>query len=303
MRLETTKPVRWKVNIGSLRTVPGENFLQSGIGRSVTKHTKELYYGRVRQFVTYLKETKKPYALESYLEFLAAIYDQGAKGTTLWNHRSALVFVQRMVGDPKHLWAEDRNLRLALEGYRYEHRLRAVPRGTITVTMLKELCSLDEVYGVAFRVVFYGVLRKGQLEKLRSGDYKWDGDVGHLTLRQNKRVNARTCTKEEHTVVKTVYSSELKEVLIRLQALVEHGRPLFAWVEESVVASLMLEAAERFRWPKEVFYDGLHVLRHGGSFESRRRARATEAQEQDECMMSANTLKWYSRSMHERLNN
>ena len=72
--------------------------------------------------------------------------------------------MQRVVG--MELWACSPALIRAIKGFRYEDKLRRIPRGAIEFCMLLQLGEMDASYKVAFFVTYFVILRVGQLKRM-----------------------------------------------------------------------------------------------------------------------------------------
>lgn len=287
------KRKRWVCQERSLSNRNDRGFLSRGIAKTVAPATREVHRGRVARYLRYLKGTGKVYGLESWVDFLSAIFVQGAAGETVYQYRCALLFVQReALQKGSDLFADDDSLKRACDGLRHVHRLEvASVRGAITLEMLGQLVTLDHEYGVAFKVLFFGVLRVSQLLQMRSGDYVWS-DGGILTVRTDKRVRCGRRTSHVHK--KLVPSPELRSILGPLQELVPHGGFLFGWVDLNRARDLIVSAAKTFKWPSHLVFDGVHCLRHGGAGELRKRHFSMCSALENPCGMSRSVVTMYS---------
>lgn len=239
-----------------------KQFLSRGTILTVKPTTAKGYFDRIRKYLLFLVRTGMPYSMESFTEFLSAIFRQGAAGPTLNGYRSALIFFQRATLTQE--WGTDPQLARACKGFQYHHRQNNIQRGAITVGMLHELMSLDPIYALPFAVLFFGILRIGQLKGICSGDLSVTPPSASLWIRVDKRVKASSNLHQQGHW-KDVINQELIDYLEPLQAKLPHGTPLFRWVSDDRLLELVDVAAKRFRWPTNVLFDGVHCLRHGGA--------------------------------------
>lgn len=271
----------------------GLQFLRKGASLMVREATKKVYNGRVDKYRSYLRRTGETESLLSFSGFLANLFRQGAAGTTLAGYRAAVLYAQKV--ELSEQWADDKRLINACKGFAYSYRLSAPQRGVINVTMLRQLQSLDLLYKIPFGLLFFGVLRVSELERMRVGDLVTSEEGTQLWVRKDKRVTAlRSFQQEGHW--KEIVSREFIEYVEALSNQAKHGSPLFAWVKRDKMLQLVELAAGVFSWPVDVIYDGVHCLRHGGANYLQTSLQATNSLVQKAAVMSEGTRKFYSRA-------
>jgi hypothetical protein len=164
----------------------------------------------------------------------------------------------------------------------------------VTREMLGQLCSLDDYYGLAFEVMFWGCLRLQELLEIRVGDYFWDGTTGVLSVRKDKRLRrGARVTQTFHK--KRCSSIRLKEILQEAQLVLRHGERIFRRFKPVRARSLVQQAAGVFQWPEGVVYDGVHCVRHGAANEAESFAGVTQALMGEFTAMTQGTRRRYIR--------
>ena len=239
-----------------------DRFIEMGISLGVRPRTAKKYGAAVAAFIRYLVMKNFPFDYPSFTRYLGACRRQGAQGSTLEGYRCSVLWAQRQGGT--ETWADCARLTRAIKGFKYADRLARPPRGAITLTMLHQLAEFDPRNSRAYALIFFLVLRKSQLIKMRSGDatLSAEGEV-ILTVRTDKRMkcgNVRQITSQ-----KVVVLAAAKELIMGLQNLTPHGELLVPKFDQTKASEMIAAAAVRFGWPQGLVFDGVHCLRHGGA--------------------------------------
>lgn len=230
--------------------------------------------------------------IDAFLGMLFALRSQGAAGSTLTGYRCAWAHHQRRSRQPT--WAENEVVKRFCAAFELEDKRVRPQRGMVTREMLGQLCSLDQYYGLAFEVMFWGCLRLEELRRLCVGDYFWDGTTGVLSLRTDKRLrrNARI-TQTFHK--KRCPSHRLRDVLLEAQVALPFGTLVFKRFRPLVARALVKRASELFEWPGGVVYDGVHCIRHGAANEAESFSGMAQALVGEFSAMTQGTRKRYVR--------
>ena len=253
---------RWQYDLSTLTDAGWERFVTRGIQLSVNTESATKYKNSVRRFVTFLNDRHLPFAFVSLVRFLCGCRTQGARGGTLEGIRSAIAWMQRVVGMEE--WACSAALSRAIKGFCYQDKLRRIPRGAVEFPMLEQLGNLDAKYKRAFWLAYFAVLRVGQLKRMLGGDAIFGEDESCiLTIRRDKRCNANN--SRELTSRKEVLLPEGKALLRALMAVTPHGQLVFPWFVSAEANAIIHRAAKHFAWPPKLQWDGMHCLRHGGA--------------------------------------
>ena len=253
---------RWQYDLSTLSDTGWEQFVARGIQLSVNSDSATKYKNAVRRFVAFLNARQLPFAFVSLVRFLCGCRTQGARGGTLEGMRSAIAWLQRVVGMEE--WACSPALIRAIKGFSYQDKLRRIPRGAVEFAMLEQLGDFDAKYKRAFWLAYFAVLRVGQLKRMLGGDAVFGSDGSCiLTIRRDKRCNANN--SRELTSRKEVLLPEAKALLSALMAVTPHGQLVFPWFVPSAANAIIHRAAQHCAWPPKLLWDGMHCLRHGGA--------------------------------------
>lgn len=258
----TFRSKRWKFSLRGRTSLRPEQFVTRGILSSVHKKTLSSYRSKVTNYLTFLRHLNLPYDKQSFISFLDNILAQGAAGSTLNSYRAALAFFQQASLTPE--WARDKDITKACQGYAHRHKATAAHRGSITIEMLHQLCSLDPILATPIALLFFGVLRISELLLIQSGDLCSDSRTAALWIRTDKRLTARSAINQAGHW-KPIVNQEFVVILSPIQSSFPGGTPLFKWVSSTHINQLIKHASIVFKWPSDVMFDGAHCLRHGGA--------------------------------------
>jgi len=260
-KTEQKKMKKWVAVWEALRDEGWGNFISKGLELSVRGPTRQKYRAGFSRFVDFCVRNNHPFALESLQRFLHACRRQGAKGTTLDGYRCGVLWVAKVEGlDP---FAADRSLVEALKGYKYEDKLHGKPRGAITEPMLEQLMERGGRYALSYATAYHVVLRVSQLKLLSKGDVSFGRNKTTVTIRRDKRANARS--KKPLVSTKEVLSPAGIECLRAACAGKQVGEKLFPDFNHAEANETIHEVARICGWPEGLTFDGMHCLRHGGA--------------------------------------
>lgn len=290
MRPVTDIVRRWKPKYDELDDAD-DGFIEQGVRLSIREATSGKYERAVSRFIAYMERHNRAFTLDTFGRYLAACRRQGASASTISGMRCAVLWAQRAYNTDQ--WAADARLCRAIRGYRYEDKLARPPRGAVGRSMLAQLKARYPQFALAFYVAYYAVLRRKQLLNLRSGDAVFEGQRCILTVRADKRANAKNA--KTTTSRKELVLPEAKELLRALQKTTPHGQLFFPKLDVAKLDAAVAETAITCQWPANLVFDGLHCLRHGGAHELRNYYDTIMASMGDPAAMAPTTAQWYSR--------
>ena len=92
------KSERWKYDLATLSDEGWEDFMALGIQLSVNADSASRYKNAIRRFVEFINAKVLPFSFQAFVRYLCACRRQGARGGTLESMRSAMAWLQRVVG-------------------------------------------------------------------------------------------------------------------------------------------------------------------------------------------------------------
>lgn len=189
-------------------------------------------------------------------------------------------------------------------------RPTTLPKGTVDGEMLQNLVNFvsiqNEEMAEAMQIQWGAALRIKELISLRPEDIVEDGIM--LEDPKNLRAEARQSVQTPYLkklIKKWPAGHDAWKRLRRWAAVTEPGHLIFErrFFTKKEYCFAIKQAALHFKWPKELNFNGSHVLRHGGVNNACITvAEACSATQLSTILrMSYGTICWYARSMQERV--
>lgn len=242
--------------------------------KAVVGTTKEQYASRVRQLEIFAKAMgSKKVTKDLFILYINSYDKLGAQASsTAEGYRDAALHWFDSGRWKGTNWAASAVVKRVCSGFRYNSgKKKTTPeRGTITGAMFVALIAwLDRMFPHmtdGARLQFGAGLRISELILVQAGDYKKKNK--ELSIRKDKTQTAKTVAVHGHKegYKKTIVDPDTQELLNKLQDNAEIGSLLFpasVW-RVTHYRTALKEAAIALQWPKDLKYDGTHVLRHGG---------------------------------------
>ena len=245
-------------------------FKRQAIIQGVSHDTWALYKGRIQNMISFSCILGYPGITDdSFILFLHAMDFLGMQPSTMDGYRCAYKFFQLSNGLP--ITANSETMLAICKGLAYRAGDDTkIARGPITYKRLCEVLRMCEKYErpdlmLPIEICYLAALRYSQLLRYKIGDASFDDENAVvLILRRDKRRKAGNCRKRSHIHGKHITCPRLSELLDNLQTGAEHGSTPFKNFDVATARKIIRLTAKENKWPADLYYDGVHCLRHGG---------------------------------------
>lgn len=272
-------------------------------GDTVQEKTRSQYLSRFEQMEDYRKweGLDEKWTFPLFTRFLQLVKRLGFADAE--SFRAALIYHLELNGEDVD-WLRRKITKKLTQTIRFWHVMKQIPRGSVSGTMLRGLMDWliardEKELAVVSFLLHDAALRGSELICIQKGDFRMESaDQFVLTIRKDKR-NRRTNPKG--WLQEKQLSAKAFQMLTILAKDRQEGDELFQDGEDKIrkLRKLIKQAAVELKWPKDLKFDGPHVLRHGGTREVVERAKQTVVSEL--LNQSQPMVKHYSRSNQERL--